>query len=239
MRTSVHLPLCWTYRVLHRGHICDMETLCHLQISESHHKDRSCADKKYHRYQKTLHLKMCHLQSCRTIRTIFSGRIWVCCQFSCLRHWSFLFHIWFRPVCDEAQKAWLIRRDNKTDLASGFGAHCVSPCRQASQAQLFCNTLKDFHGVGSSIVGPSFVTFASFPLLARLGALALGLVTISFGCSGKGAVHLQGWTTSQAQVLQAADKPLLLRVLARTERDNGTQYLLNNCNYSSLMQFFG
>lgn len=79
------------------------------------------------------------------------------------------------------------------DWASGFREHlCVSPCRQAAQAKLPCNTLQDFDRIGPPFIGSSLVTFASFPLLARLGALALGLVALSSGCRGKRAVHLKG-----------------------------------------------
>lgn len=93
----------------------------------------------------------------------------------------------------------------------------LSPCRQVSQAQLFCNSLQTFDRVGCSLTGPALVPFAPLSLLARLGVLGLGLVSLSFGCTGKRAVHLQGRTTSQSQVLQAADKTLLfLHVLAKT-----------------------
>lgn len=34
---------CATYLVWHKGHSCGKEILFHLQISESHHRDRNCA----------------------------------------------------------------------------------------------------------------------------------------------------------------------------------------------------
>lgn len=181
---------------------------------------------------------------CAHLPTISSGRIWVCCQFSCGWRLFFHFHIWLHPVCQGMKKTRLTRYYTRSDFASGCRAHLgLSPCRQAAKAKLLCNTLQGFHRIGPSFVGSSLVTFTSFPLLARLGALALGLVTITFGCRGKRAVHLKGWTTSQAQVLQAADKPLLLWILARATETvkhsswNNHSWVRGNTS-SQLMQIF-